>query len=113
MRHVYPLGILFLLIAICLAPPVGAEPGPGANRIVRVVTISQDTLQGRSPDELVSSTLARLGQAASFRPDIATLPELFSRKAAEAVPGPTTERLSAWARTHSSYVVFGMKTKSD
>src|SRR5687767_3728672 len=113
MRHRYLPGILFLLAALCLPWTVEAEPAPGGNRIVRVVTISQDTLQGRSPDELVSSTLARLDQASSFRPDIATLPELFTRKAAEAVPGPTTERLSAWARTHSSYVLFGMKTKSD
>src|SRR5687767_8392674 len=113
MRHRYPPGILPLLAAFCLAPAVAASPGPAGNRVVRVATVSQDMLQGRSPDELVSSTLARLDQAASFRPDIASLPELFTRQAAEDVPGPTTARLSAWARTHSSYVVFGMKTKSD
>ena len=111
MRH--PPEIPLLLAAFCLAPPVTANPIPGRNRIVRVVTVSQDMLQGRSPDELVSSTLERLNQAASFHPDIACLPELFTRKAAEPVPGPTTERLSAWARTHSSYVLFGMKTKTD
>src|SRR5258708_7803835 len=113
MRHRCLLGMPFLLTAFCLAPPVGANAGPGRNRIVRVVTVSQDMLQGRSPDELVSSTLARLDQAASFHPDIASLPELFTRKPAETVPGPTTERLSAWARTPSSYVLFGMKTKKD
>src|SRR5438552_4113391 len=107
MRHRVTPGIPFLLAAFCLVLPVDANGSPGRNRIVRVVTVTQDMLQGRSPDELVSSTLARLDQAASFHPDIACLPELFTRKAAEAVPGPTTERLSVWARTHSSYVLFG------
>src|SRR5881396_2426926 len=108
-QHRCPPGIPLLLAAFCLAPHVFADPSPGRNRIARVVTVSQDMLQGRSPDELVSATLERLNQAASFRPDIACLPELFTRKAAEAVPGPTTERLGTWARTHSSYVLLGMK----
>ena len=111
MQHRCPQCIPFLLASFCLSPLLNANPRPGRNPIVRVVTVSQDMLQGRSTDELVSSTLARLDQAASFHPDIACLPELFTRKAAEAVPGPTTERLGTWARTHSSYVLFGMKTK--
>ncbi len=77
---------------------------PPRNRLVRVVTVSQDRLAGRDPLE---DTLGRLDQSAAFRPDVACLPELFSRRPPEAVPGPTTERLSAWARDHQSYLVLG------
>src|SRR2546428_13535749 len=107
MRHRFAQGISFLLAAICLAPPVDASASPGHNRIVRVVTVSQDMLQGRSPDELVSSTLARLDQAASFHPDMACLPELFPRKPPEAVPGPPPARPSDVRRTHSPHARFG------
>src|ERR1051325_10751231 len=55
--------------------------------------------------------MKRLNEAASFRPDIALLPDLFSRGDAETVPGPITGRLSSWARENSSYVIFGMKTR--
>jgi predicted amidohydrolase len=89
---------------------VMAASQPGRNRIVRVVTVSQDQLQGGSND-LFEETLARLNQAASFQPDIACLPELFPRRPPEPVPGPVTERLARWAREHSSYVVFGLKTR--
>jgi predicted amidohydrolase len=53
----------------------------------------------------------RLDQAASFRPDIAALPEVFVDGPPEAVPGPITEKLSDWARRNSSYVVFGIKAR--
>jgi predicted amidohydrolase len=81
----------------------------GRNPIVRVVTVSQAELRGGN-DDLLEDTMARLQQASAFRPDIVCLPELFSRRAPESVPGPVTELLSAWAREHSSYVVFGLKT---
>jgi beta-ureidopropionase len=81
----------------------------GRNSIVRVVTVSQAELRGGN-DDLLDETMSRLQQASAFRPDIACLPELFSRRAPESVPGPVTERLSAWAREHSSYAVFGLKT---
>ena len=61
------------------------------NRLVRVVTVSQDRLTGK---DLLDDTLGRLDQSAAFRPDVACLPELFSRRPPETVPGPTTERLS-------------------
>jgi predicted amidohydrolase len=38
---------------------------------------------------------------------------MFSNRDPETVPGPVTERLSAWAREHSSYAVFGLRTKKD
>jgi len=105
-----------LLIPVC-APLIWAadisKTAPLAriarNPIVRVVTVSQAELR-RGNDDLLEDTMARLQQASAFRPDIACLPELFSRRAPESVPGPVTERLAAWAREHSSYVVFGLKT---
>jgi beta-ureidopropionase len=79
------------------------------NPMVRVVTLSQAELwQGN--DDLLEDTMSRLNQAAVFHPDIACLPEVFSRRAAEPVPGPVTSRLTRWAQEHSSYVLFGMKT---
>lgn len=98
--------------AICLAAsPPGHSAPPARNKIVRVVTVSQAGLD-RSAPSLLESTLERLEQAASFRPDIAVLPEVFLPGPAEAVPGPITERLAEWAQRHSSYLIFGLKTTS-
>ena len=82
------------------------------NRIVRVVTISGAGLQPGTND-LLEPMMARLDQAASFHPDIASLPEHFSYRAPEPVPGPVTERLASWAHEHACYVVFGLITKKD
>lgn len=80
------------------------------NPMVRVVTISQADLRHGNDDDLLEDTMSRLDQAAVFHPDIACLPEVFPRRAAEPVPGPVTTRLARWAQEHSSYVLFGMKT---
>jgi beta-ureidopropionase len=88
---------------------LGASP-PKGDRIVRVVTVTQEGLRFDKGD-LLEPTMTRLDRAASFHPDIACLPEVFSNRAPEPVPGPVTERLAAWAREHSSYVIFGLKTK--
>ncbi len=111
--------IMFSLLAWmagCSTAVIAADVpnGPAAdlgrrNRIVRVVTVSQALL--RESDDLLEETMARLNQAAVFKPDIACLPELFSRRPPEPVPGPVTEKLAAWALGHSSYVVFGLKTR--
>ena len=82
------------------------------NSLVRVVTVGTDRLAAGEKGGLIQGAMERLEQAASFQPDIACLPELFTRSAAEPVPGPTTERLGAWARRHSSYVIAGIKTLS-
>lgn len=87
----------------------GASLSSG-DRIVRVVTISQDGLEFGTND-LLEPTMERLNRAGSFHPDIACLPEVFSNRAPEQVPGVVTNRLAAWAREHSSYVIFGLKTK--
>ncbi len=84
----------------------------GRNRIVRVVTVDQGHLS-RGSNALLEDTLSRLNLAASFRPDIACLPELFSNRPPETVSGPVTRRLAAWAREHSSYIVFGLRTKTN
>ena len=103
-----------LILAGTLALKVaygGVAPGASlSNRdpVVRVVTITQDGLR-RGTNDLLEPAIARLNRAASFHPDIACLPEFFSNRAPEHVPGPVTERLAAWAREHSSYVVFGLK----
>lgn len=78
----------------------------GRNPIARVVTITQAELNGDRLEE----TMSRLRQAAVFRPDIVCLPEVFADRTPETVPGPVTERLARWAREHSSYVIFGLKT---
>lgn len=103
-----------LILAACAVPPVqGAADKPVRNRVVRVVTISQDGLADGAREDLLAATMNRLDQAASFRPDIVCLPETFLRATAEPVPGPATTRLAAWARQHSSYVIAGLRTLTD
>jgi beta-ureidopropionase len=103
--------IYVLMQALLLTAPARAEDRRTAkNPLVRVVTISTDRLTANSGGGLLEGTMERLNQAASFQPDIACLPELFARSAAEPVPGPTTSRVGKWARQHSCYVIVGMKT---
>ncbi len=92
--------ILSILCALGAAAGIRAgEP----NRLVRVVSITQADLP-RGP-HLLDETLERLERAASFRPDIAALPEL-------AIEGPesATASLAGWAKRNRSYVLFGVKT---
>jgi len=98
-----------LAITIFLAIACAATAAE-RNKIVRVVTISQADLN-RSGRTILNDTLERLDRAATFRPDIAALPEVFVGGEPEIVPGPVTDRLADWARRHSSYVVFGIKTR--
>ena len=112
-RTAHSLLISGLLCAIVLPHLRAAETREAArNRIARVVTVSQAGLR-RDAHDLLERTLERLDQAASFRPDIACLPELFSGRDPELVPGPVTARLASWARGHSSYVIFGLRTRRD
>ena len=105
--------ISFVLVGVFLvvSHPGGLAEDRSANPIVRVVTVSQAGLPYEPRHDLLEPTLARLDQSAVFHPDIACLPEMFPNRDPEPVPGPVTERLSAWARGHSSYVIFGMRTK--
>ena len=90
-----------------------AAPTHKPNKIPRIVTITQEGLQSRSGSELLEATMNRLEQAASFQPDIACLPETFTQAAPETIPGPTTRRLSKWAKANHSYVICPIKTKVD
>ncbi|MCW5976978.1 MAG: carbon-nitrogen hydrolase family protein [Bryobacteraceae bacterium] len=104
---------MLVLIALnawhsCLGQPASKVRNP----LVRVVTISQAGLERNQPD-LIERTLERLEQSAAFRPDIATLPEVFAGRDPETVPGPVTKRLAEWARRNSSYVIFGLRTRAD
>jgi len=107
------MGLLFacaLALTVAFRGNALGASQPGGDRTVRVVTISQDGLEFGSHD-LLEPTLERLNRAGSFHPDIACLPELFSNRAPEEVQGVVTERLAGWAREHSSYVIYGLKTK--
>jgi predicted amidohydrolase len=85
----------------------------GKDRAVQIATVTQDYLNTESTEEMVADTLERLDAAASCGPDIVCLPETFSGKEAESVPGAMTERLSAWARAKSCYVVCSISTQED
>jgi beta-ureidopropionase len=107
--------ILFLMVVVT---PVGAayceDNGPirSRDRHVRVVTISQHGLRA-SDASLMDETIERLNRSASFRPDIACLPETVTEREAETLPGPTSARISDWAREHNCYVVFSIKVRSE
>jgi beta-ureidopropionase len=83
------------------------------DRAVQVAAVTQDHLYAQSRQELVAETLDRLNAAASCQPDIVCFPETFSGDEAEPAPGPMTDRLSAWARSKSSYVICPIATKED
>jgi beta-ureidopropionase len=103
----------FLMLGLFVAGPQlkAADEDRGPNPIPRVVTVSQAGLPRHQGNDLLEPTMERLNQARSFHPDIVCLPEVFSNREAESVPGPVTEKLAAWARDNSSYVIFGLRTK--
>lgn len=99
-----------LLLAAAIALAVFGDRPPARNSLVRVVTISADRFDR---GKLLDGKINILNQAAAFHPDIACLPEMAVRSDPEPVPGPTTTRLSEWARAHSCYIVAGLKKLSD
>ena len=110
MNHrVFP--FLMLGLFVVASHPNAAAENRGPNPIPRVVTVSQAGLSRHQSNDLLEPTIERLNQARSFHPDIVCLPEVFSNRDAESVPGPVTEKLAAWARANSSYVIFGLRTK--
>src|SRR5262245_24164065 len=81
-------------------------------RFARVVTVCQNGL--RAGDQtLVDETMERPDGAASFRLGIACLPETFTQGEPETLPGPTSGRISAWARDHQCYVVFSLRVRDE
>ena len=104
------IGLFAIVITVSLfAGCAFASDGPaskfGKNRQVRVVTITQENIT----KDFVEGSLERLDQAASFKPDLAVLPEVFHRGGAEALPSPTSELVSQWAAKNKCYVVAGFK----
>jgi predicted amidohydrolase len=97
------------LVLLAVAAAFASDTKP-RNKIVRVVSVSQADL--RPGPQLMEETLERLERSASFRPDIACLPELFVDGEPETIPGPVTKRLGDWAQRNSSYVIFGIKARA-
>lgn len=87
------------------ADKTGSAP---RNHLVRVVTVSQEGLKEKPGKAMLDVTMTRMDRAAAFQPDIVCLPETFTRGEPEAVPGPTTDRLSGWAKKHRAYVICPM-----
>ncbi len=86
---------------------------PQHNRLVRVVTVSQDGLDEKPGKPRLIATITRLNRAAAFKPDIVCLPETLTRDKPEVVPGPTTNHLSRWAQKYSCYVICPILTRSE
>jgi len=86
---------------------------PRHNCLVRVVTVSQDGLDEKPGKPMLDATITRLNRAAAFQPDIVCLPETVNRDKPEVIPGPTTNRLSRWAREHSCYVICPIHIRAD
>jgi hypothetical protein len=106
-----PVAFGWLLSLIALGQANKGVEAAERNHLVRVVTLSQDGLKEEAGKPLLGATLVILDRAASFHPEIVCLPETFTRGAPEPVPGPTTERLSEWARKHSCYVICPITTQ--
>jgi len=104
-----------LLLVLAIHSPAWAEDRANSKRppnpLVRVVTLSQDSLKDQPGKPLLDATLTLLERAASFKPDIVCLPETFTRGEAEPVDGRTTQRLADWARAHSCYVICPLQVR--
>ncbi len=85
---------------------VANAPAPARNRLVRVVTISQDEMPAVRGEQRLNATLARLDQATGFEPDIACLPEGATLSNAETLPSSMAKRVGQWAHQHNCYVIF-------
>jgi len=97
-------------VSLTAAPP----PAPRTARVAAVWFRPRDAKTGA---ESVAQVAAFAGTVAAERtPDVVLLGEAVNHAGApgglddhaEAIPGPTTERLADLARTHSTYVAFSM-----
>ena len=80
--------------------------------VVQVVSVSQLDMSRNSKDTL-DRTMTRLDQTAALKPDIVCLPECCPGHEPEPVPGPTVERVAAWARDHRSYAICPLQGRMD
>jgi beta-ureidopropionase len=86
---------------------------PDRNKIVHVVTVSQDWIPRDSKKVLIESSLAILDDAASKKPDIACLPETFPGYEIEPEYGKTVRRMAAWAKAHRCWLIVPLHTLVD
>jgi hypothetical protein len=106
MKSRRPLGLGMLALTGGTSCMNVAAAGIGRNPMPRVVTVSQAGLSRHQANDLLAPTLERLNQTTSFHPDIVCLPETFSNRDAERVPGPVTDNVADWAAP-LSHTVFG------
>lgn len=98
-----------------MAQTGAAEAAPARRKDVWVGALTMDSIAGRTKEQTVDQVLARMDRLASNKPDIVCLTETFQLagtqprptydQLAEPIPGPTTDRMAAWARAHNSYVI--------
>ncbi len=84
-------------------------------RHVKVVTVSQSGLDRQGDrSRLIEETLERAHKAIMIeKPRILCLPECFTGREPEPVPGPSTERISVLAREHACYMICPLTATVD
>ena len=112
----------FGMAGLGLSPVTGGRPefnleDKGRMRAPLVLTLTNKGYDTKK--DILTQTLNRLERLSAFQPDIVCLPEAFSMpletavEKAEPVPGPTTDRMSAFARKHKCYVICPIYTRRD
>jgi predicted amidohydrolase len=103
------LGAVFIVLGLFahLAPAQDAAPSDKVtrNRLLRVVTVSQDGLDMKPGRAMLDQTLQRLEAAAAFRPDIVCLPERFTYEDSPPTAQAAVEPIARWARSNGCYVI--------
>jgi predicted amidohydrolase len=92
------------------------EIDPPAARVIRAMTVLLRPRNSPSAQASVEQFCAAVQKAADQKPDIICLPEGITvvgtkhtyAEVSESIPGPTTERLGALAKSLNSYVVAGI-----
>jgi predicted amidohydrolase len=106
----------FVGAATALMAQSGASAAESSKRRdVWVGALTLDSLTAHSKEEAVTLALGRMDRVAEKKPDIVCLTETFQLamiqpratydQLAEPIPGPTTNRMSEWARAHQCYVI--------
>ena len=88
--------------------PAQDTPSPtkaARNRLLRVVTVSQDGLNMKPGRAMLDQTLQRLEGAVAFRPDIVCLPERFTYEDTPPDARAAVEPVARWARSNACYVI--------
>ena len=83
------------------------------NCTARVASICQGTPPSEPLDQLIRFTMERLDLVAPFKPDIVCLPEMWAGNDPEPLSGPTTRRVSEWAKAHGCYAISSVHADID